>query len=147
MLGPLDNFHHLALGQKQLSVHLEVFADGVLIFGARADNHALGLFLKRFRLRFKGRSLALDLILTERSPENVLRVDILNPDHIKKHIVGNTIAGIERVGVAVKDALAHGRFHLLIKHLNDDAAVIFATSASAAGHLNVLSRRDPSKLL
>ena len=51
----LNNFHHLALGQKQLSVHLEVFADGVLIFGTRAHNHALGLFLKRFRLCFKGR--------------------------------------------------------------------------------------------
>lgn len=39
--------------------------------------------------------------------------------------------------------LCYLRIHLLVKHLDDDASIVLASSSRAPAHLDVLSRRDP----
>mmetsp|Transcript_29368 Transcript_29368/g.69007 ORF Transcript_29368/g.69007 Transcript_29368/m.69007 type:complete len:257 (-) Transcript_29368:1576-2346(-) len=79
--------------------------------------------------------------------QEVFGFHVFHPHEIQEHVVGNAITGIQWIRITIQYTLTYGRFHLFVKHLNDQTPVILSSSTGTPRHLDVLARSDPSKVL
>ena len=79
--------------------------------------------------------------------DDILGVDVLDPHHVKEHVVSQMEGGVEGIRLSFEDLLGYIGLKFLVCDHNCDSLVIEASTTSTATHLNEFTTAHPAVLI